>query len=86
MRWYLVETFLEYVTASAERKGKSPHQWLQEIVDKIDTCTIATHVGKFSHPETKVNVYVRPTQSTVGYVATDNVDCKADISVSSAAY
>ena len=36
----------DYVIEQAEKWNKVPSEWLTDVLDKIDSCTLATHVGK----------------------------------------
>ncbi|WP_196590019.1 type I-F CRISPR-associated protein Csy1 [Pectinatus frisingensis] len=71
---------LNYLNKAAESKGKSVEKWLLDTAENAPKCTLATHVGKFTHPDAKIAYFNNVKVSNYyGYVCTDNVDCKVDI-------
>ena len=56
---------------------QSPEQWLQDIAENSRQCMLATHVGKFTSPAAKVNVFsdLRMPESK-GYVCSMNTNCR----------
>ena len=73
-----------YIEEEAESKKLSVTEWLQKRIDEIPFCKIATHVGKFSHPDAKVSIYDTSDSPCKGYVATSNSAHDADVSVNAA--
>lgn len=47
---------MDYVVENSAKKKKTHNAWLQSVVDRIPSCTLSTHVGKFTNPEVKVNI------------------------------
>ncbi|WP_278966984.1 type I-F CRISPR-associated protein Csy1 [Megasphaera elsdenii] len=78
--------FMDYVVENSAKKKKTHNAWLQSVVDRIPSCTLSTHVGKFTNPEVKVNILDRGQGTNREYVSTDTVTHDIDIVVSSAAY
>ncbi len=77
--------FMEYVKNQATAKKKTPAAWLEGIINHIPNCTLATHVGKFTHPSSK-NVDINDTekQPDLPYVVTAAVHHPVDIVVNAA--
>ena len=76
----------EYICEQAEKKKKTPQEWLQATVGNFSKCTLATHVGKFTNPDSKVVMYDGTKEEQTGLVMTSSVDHKTDIIYSSAAF
>lgn len=77
--------FTDYVKSQAEAKKMTPQAWLQGTVDHIASCTLATHVGKFTHPSSKnVDIQDMTTPLDRTYVVTSQVSCSVDIVVNAA--
>ena len=74
----------DYVIEQAEKKNKVPSEWLTDVLDKIDSCTLATHVGKFTHPDSKISIYNTDRDVCAGYVSSSNSLCQTDIVVNAA--
>ena len=55
-------------------------------MSSLSKCDMATHVGKFTHPDVKVYLQRKNKAGENAYVLTENVDCETDIVYSSAAY
>lgn len=75
-----------YVIKEAEKKKKSPEEWLMNIAENASKCKLATHIGKFVNPKVG-NVTVKVELGTGGdeeYITTANTDCQADIATSAA--
>lgn len=75
-----------YISAAAAGKKKTPQKWLADTVSLLSKCDMATHVGKFTHPDVKVYLQRKNKAGQNAYVLTENVDCETDIVYSSAAY
>lgn len=73
-----------YIEEQAENKKLSVTEWMQKRIDEIPFCKIATHVGKFSHPDAKVTLYDTSDSPCKGYVATSNSAHDVDVSVNAA--
>lgn len=79
---------LDHIRKDAKKKGKSEKEWLEERVADIDECTLATHVGKFTHPDiSKINFLVPSDVVGVdGYVTTRRSKRIIDLAPNSATY
>lgn len=75
-----------YISEAAAGKKKTPQKWLADTVSLLSKCDMATHVGKFTHPDVKVYLQRKNKAGQNAYVLTENVDCETDIVYSSAAY
>ena len=75
-----------YISEAAAGKKKTPQKWLADTVSLLSKCDMATHVGKFTHPDVKVYLQRKNKAGQNAYVVTENVDCETDIVYSSAAY
>lgn len=73
------ETLTEYILRSAEAKKKSPGEWWETTVQNIGKCQLATHVGKFTHPDSAVALLVEPGAPDAGYVTTQGSRCQLDV-------
>ena len=69
----------EYIIDSAANKKKTVSHWFDDTVDLISQCSLATHVGKFSHPDVKISCMQEYSPQANGYVTTRNTKCSADI-------
>ena len=74
----------EYMEEQAKEKNISVSAWIEERIGQIPSCRIATHVGKFTHPDAKVSLYDGTETTCPGYVATSNSDHGLDIVVNAA--
>lgn len=74
----------QYMEEQAAAKHMTISGWIQARIKEIPSCRLATHVGKFSHPDAKVTVYDTTSALQNGYVCTANSEHKADISVNAA--
>ncbi len=74
-----------YISETAAGKKKTPREWLEDTVSLLSKCDMATHVGKFTHPDVKVYLKEKEKVKSV-YVVTESTDCETDIVYSSAAY
>ncbi|BEU88451.1 hypothetical protein TAMA11512_19150 [Selenomonas sp. TAMA-11512] len=73
--------FVEHVKVQA--KGESSVTWLEKVLKNTSKCTLATHVGKFTHPSVDVSWYDACKGECAqpdGYVATNQVEVPLDIS------
>lgn len=73
------ETLTEYILRSAETKKKTPGEWWETAVQNIGKCQLATHVGKFTHPDSQVALLAEPGASDAGYVTTQGSRCQLDV-------
>lgn len=73
------ESLTEYILRSAETKKKSPAEWWETTVQNIEKCQVASHVGKFTHPDSQIGVLVEPGEPDVGYVTTQGCQYREDI-------
>lgn len=76
----------EYICEQAEKKKKTPQEWLKATVGNFSKCTLATHVGKFTNPDSKVVMYDETETKQTGLVMTSSTNHKIDIIYSSAAF
>lgn len=76
----------EYIQEQAKKKGKTPESWLQGVLENFSKCTLATHVGKFSNPDSRVIIYDESEMQADGLVTTASCSHEVDIYYSSAAY
>lgn len=76
----------EYIQEQAKKKSKTPEEWLKGVVSNFTKCTLVTHVGKFSNPDSKVVVYDDSQTRTDGLVTTASSRHDTDMIYSSAAY
>lgn len=76
-----VTSLHEYIIESAAKKEKTPAEWFNNAVENLKYCKLATHIGKFTHPDADVDVaiYCKPNQLN-GYVTTGNTTCQWDVS------
>lgn len=73
---------LDYIREDAKDKKKSEKEWLKNMVANIDECILATHVGKFTHPDiSKFNFLVPYDAGIDGYVTTRRSKRTTDIAV-----
>ena len=86
LRDYVIEQAKIYnnKASNKEKKNKTPQEWLTDVLNKIDDCTLATHVGKFTHPGSKISLYSQDRSRCVGYVSSSNSLCQTDIVVNAA--
>lgn len=77
----------DHIVKSAAEKKKSETDWLHDVLSNLDKCSLATHVGKYSHPDSKVSVFSDDLDvKNDGYVITEEPKEKFDILVTSAGY
>lgn len=68
-------------------KKKTEQEWVQAAVGNISRCTIATHVSKYAHSSTTINILAKSNNlKKQGYVVTEWEKDDYDIAVSSASY
>lgn len=79
--------FIDFVNKEAAIKKKTVKLWLENIIDNISKCTLATHVGKITNPAIKdINIWSKSSDlSNLGYIIT-NEDSITDITATSAHY
>lgn len=72
---------MQYVQESAEKKNKTVNEWLKNTVSHIPNCLLATHVGKFTHPDiiSKVSLLDQENELSIPYVTTAGTHCSTDI-------
>lgn len=73
------ETLTAYILRSAEAKKKSPGEWWETTVQNIGKCQLATHVGKFTNPDSAVALLAEPGAPDAGYVTTQGSRCQLDV-------
>lgn len=73
------EPLTEYILRSAETKKKTPGEWWETTVQNIGKCQLATHVGKFTHPDSQVALLVERGAPDAGYVTTQGSRCQLDV-------
>ena len=76
----------EYIQEQAKKKGKTPESWLRGVLENFSKCTLATHVGKFSNPDSRVIIYDESETQADGLVTTASCSHEVDMIYSSAAY
>ena len=74
----------EYVIQQADKKDKQPKEWLENVIGMMDKCKFATHVGKFTHPDSKVNILDYNNEGVEGYVTTGGLSSTTDIAINAA--
>ena len=74
----------EYVIQQADKKDKQPKEWLENVIGMMDKCEFATHVGKFTHPDSKVNILDYNNEGVEGYVTTGGLSSTTDIAINAA--
>lgn len=78
---------LDHIREGTSKKGESDKEWLKNIVANIDKCTMATHVGKFTHPDiSKINFLAPYDAGIDGYVTTQRSKRTIDLALNSASY
>ena len=78
---------LDHIREGTSKKGESDKEWLKNIVANIEKCTLATHVGKFTHPDiSKINFLVPYDAGIDGYVTTQRSKRTIDLAINSASY
>ncbi len=75
----------EYISKTAAGKKKTPKEWLENTISLFSKCGMATHVGKFTHPDVRVNLNEKK-QVKSSYVMTESTECETDICCTSASY
>lgn len=56
----------DFIESKAKKKRISASEWLKAAAAMAKTCTLASHVGKYSHPGTSVMMYVEPCPAETG--------------------
>lgn len=73
-----VTSLHEYIIESAARKGKTPADWFDAMVMRMNGCHLASHIGKFTNPDIKTTVCSH-SKKVAGYVTTGGSNCSLDI-------
>lgn len=60
-----------YISEAAAGK-ETPQKWLADTVSLLSKCDMATHVGKFTHPDVKVYLQRKNKAGQNAYVVTEN--------------
>ncbi|MGI6075623.1 MAG: type I-F CRISPR-associated protein Csy1 [Pyramidobacter sp.] len=76
----------EYIKKEAQSKKISPVEWYEKNIGRIPHCRLATHVGKYTHPEAKAFLYERCSSGSREYVTTASAEVLTDLVYSSAEY
>lgn len=72
----------EHIKEQAAEKEMTTKEWLEKRIKEIPHCRVATHIGKFTHPDTKVSYFYADSRETqIGYIMTDMVKYPIDIGV-----
>lgn len=73
------ESLTAYILQNAEKKKKTPGEWWTATVQNVEKCRLASHVGKFTHPDSPVALLADPGAPDVGYVTTQGCQCRDDV-------
>lgn len=76
----------EFIKEDVEKKKTTAVQWYEKNIERIPQCSLATHVGKYAHPDAKAFIYERRISGSREYVTTASAAVMSDIVYSSAAY
>lgn len=76
----------DYISEQSKKKKKTPCEWLESMTALISKCSLATHVGKFTHPNSKVFLNDCSLENPIQYVTTKSTNILTDIVYSSASY
>lgn len=71
------ESLTEYILQNA--KNMAPADWLEKMAQNMNGCRLATHIGKFTHPDSGVALLVESGEPDDGYVTTQGCRCPVDI-------
>lgn len=71
------ESLAEYILQNA--KNMAPADWLEKMAQNMNGCRLATHIGKFTHPDSGVALLVESGEPDDGYVTTQGCRCSVDI-------
>jgi len=78
---YILKKEKEY-----KKKGKK-YTWVQNMIENMHRCRVATHVGKFTHPDSQIAIKVISGQNPISeYVTTMSVRCMNDVVYNDAKY
>lgn len=69
----------QYMGKTAEKKSKPVPVWWDEIIRNIPRCQLATHVGKFTHPDVKISLWNHGREVNEGYVSSSSILAEDDI-------
>lgn len=78
-----VKEYEKNIQSIAEMKESD---WVQELIENTKNIKLATHVGKFAYPKSKVFIYDENVRTTDGFVTTDNSKVMDDIRCKTSAY
>ena len=68
-----------YIQKTAEKKGKSVFTWWDDLLLMISKCRLASHVGKFTHPDIKVSLWNEAIAEASEYISSASVQTEPDI-------
>lgn len=71
------KTLTEYILQNADKTA--PADWLEKMAQNMKNCRLATHIGKFTHPDSKVALLTEPGAPDAGYVTTQSCQCPVDV-------
>ena len=78
-----IKVFNDRIAAAQSQTEKD---YLLKILGCFQYCTVCTHVGKFTHPDSRIFINDAGSWTNNGFVVTSNVNCIKDIVCSSSAY
>lgn len=68
-------------------RPKTPIEWIHDVLDNLDECFLATHVGKYSHSDSKVSVFSDDLDvKNNGYIITEDPKRQFDIVISNSKF
>lgn len=73
------ETLSEYIEQTAEKKNKTPGECWESTIQNMGKCQLASHIGKFTNPDSSVALLVQPQEPDAGYVTTQGCRYREDI-------
>ncbi len=69
----------EYIREQAKKKNKTPDEWLKGVLDNLSNCTMVTHDGKFTNPNSSIMLCdTSKAESNPGLVMTSSAAHKMD--------
>lgn len=71
----------EYICEKAEKKKQTPAQWMNAAIANLPRYSLATHIGKFTHPDAKAELYDKTPPIGNGYITTTDAERKEDFVV-----
>lgn len=78
-----IKDFEDQIAAAQSQTEKD---YLMNLLGFFQHCTVCTHVGKFTHPGSRIIINDAGSWTNNGFVVTSNVNCIKDIVCSSSAY